>query len=137
MPKDLRWKVVLIVAVLLFACVAVYPTEDTLMWHGKVTDTVNNRGGVDKRELIEKTVDNKFAYWADKLTFGIFHHKKEAYGNKDDEEEWKVLHTTKNYKVIERDVVFSDQVVHQVTSPTKTKYLVLTLNIIESRRSLD
>ena len=98
MPKDLRWKVVLIVAVLLFACVAVYPTEDTLMWHGKVTDTVNNRGGVDERKVIEKTVDNKFAYWADKLTLGIFHHKKETYGNE------KTRHTTKNYKIIERDV---------------------------------
>jgi len=98
MPKDLKWKIVLIVAALLFAGVAVYPTEDTLMWYGKVKDTINNRGIVEKRLIREKTIENKFAYWADKLTLGIFHHKKESYRDE------KALQTFKDYKIVERAV---------------------------------
>jgi len=52
MPKDLRWKIVLIVLVMLFASVAVYPPQDSRMWWGKVRDKVNSRGDVVERELL-------------------------------------------------------------------------------------
>lgn len=100
MPKYLKRNIIIIAFVLLFACIAVYPTRDTLMWHGKVKDTVR-RGAVVEREVMEKTVDHQFAYWMDLLTGGIFHHKKEDYpwnreaGDKDP--------NVKNGK-IERDV---------------------------------
>ena len=98
MPKELRWKAVLIVFVLLFTCVAVYPTQDTLMWHGRVKDTVNNRGKVIKREIKEKHVDDAVVYSLDLFTGGIFHHKKDKFGDE------KELSAAKDRKVVERNV---------------------------------
>ena len=112
MPKELRWKAILIVFVLLCTCVAVYPTQDTLMWHGTVKDTVDNRGKVIKREIKEKTVDSDvvisvskdreirfpLAYYLDLFTGGIFHHKKDKF------EDEKELSVTKDRKVVERKV---------------------------------
>ncbi|NQT20735.1 MAG: hypothetical protein HQ592_13590, partial [Planctomycetes bacterium] len=99
MPKDLKRKSIIIAFVLLFACIAVYPTQDTLMWHGKVKDTVS-RGAVQEREIIEQTIDNQFAYWLDRCTGGIFHHKKEAFPWKEGKDK------DPNIKIgkIERDV---------------------------------
>jgi len=97
MPKDLRWKIALVVFVLLFAGIAVYPTRDTLLWHGEVIDTITSTREVANREfkvpakgnlaalskdekpLAPVQIDNPFAYYLDKATLGIFHHSKERY----------------------------------------------------------
>ncbi|HUS59669.1 MAG TPA: protein translocase subunit SecD [Planctomycetota bacterium] len=88
MPRDLRWKIALVVMVLIFACLAAYPTRDTLLWHGEVIDHVNSMREVGHREftapegedpLAPVVIDNKLAYYLDKATLGVFHHPKERY----------------------------------------------------------
>jgi len=98
MPRELRWKVVAIFFVLACALVAVYPTSDTLMWHGRVRDKVDNRGKVISRTVKTSQVDNHLAYYVDYLTCGIFHHKKDKY------EDEKELYVKPDHKVVDRDV---------------------------------
>jgi len=172
MSKDLRWKIVLIVVVLLFASVAVYPPQDSRMWYGKVRDKVNSRGDVVERKILlsvkleqagdtpeevaaalvesaslttqeadklvkatpvalprsytpsaartirdavqnaggrvslaeEFHVDNWVAYIADKLTLGIFHHKKESYSNPKVVGTGQQAKSRTSYKLIERNI---------------------------------
>jgi len=98
MPRELRWKVVVILFVLACAFMAAYPTSDTLMWHGTVRDKVDNRGRVIQRTVKTKQVDNQPAYYVDRFTGGIFHHKKDKY------EAEKEVYVRPDHKVVDRDV---------------------------------
>jgi len=98
MPRELRWKVGVILFVLACAFVAAYPTSDTLMWHGTVRDKVDNRGRVVQRTVKTKQVDNSLAYYVDLFTGGIFHHKKDKY------EREKEVYIKPDHKVVDRDV---------------------------------
>ena len=80
MPKDLKWKIVLILLVLVFALIAIYPIQPMLVWSGRVVDVVDARQRVVERINIGDGETHKpFAYYLEKFTLGIFHHKNERY----------------------------------------------------------
>jgi len=80
MPRDLKWKIVLILLVLVFALISIYPIQPMLVWSGRVVDVVDARERVVERINIgDGTTHNPFGYYLEKATLGIFHHKNERY----------------------------------------------------------
>ena len=82
MPKELRWKVILIAIVLIMSLISVYPVRDTLVYTATVTDTLNDSAQpiLSKRVFeTDKDIASPIAYHANKLLFGIFHSFKEKY----------------------------------------------------------
>ena len=121
MPRNLKWKIGLVIAVLIFSgianiqlCSAIISwvrgelslgdigprIAQTQMWSGTVRDEVDKRGMVvgGGRSVLSKTVDKPLAYWMQKLTLGVFHHEKERYAN-----EREIGRKGAN-RIVERDV---------------------------------